>query len=275
MQGKAKKRTKTKIKDIDKDPLHLPARRTGHQIFAGFPSYSVIDVRHHFSRVRTKGESTLASLSLTIQRRNVLSGDSRSSRTRRSMGQPGTSSRRHREFLAERDRLGARRNDRSLSGERGTEGPDLSSISRRMSLSEEIQKLAAQIEFMKIVHMEMHNRHIKPKVGGYFSAHGHAHGHPSTAQSPIAKSSTASFILKSAVERGASAAAAAAVEDSTFPSGSLHRARRMEMLRERKAGKEREKEQKEKKKDREKEKATSQRQEPEQRELPHTSCEKV
>lgn len=60
------------------------------------------------------------------------SGDSGPSRTRRSMGQPGASSRRHREFLAKRNRLGARRNDRSLSGERGTEGPDLSSISRRI-----------------------------------------------------------------------------------------------------------------------------------------------
>ncbi|KAL2750657.1 putative G-protein coupled receptor CG31760 isoform X1 [Vespula maculifrons] len=203
-------------------------------------------------------------------------GDSGPSRTRRSMGQPGASSRRHREFLAKRNRLGARRNDRSLSGERGTEGPDLSSISRR--IISQIQKLAAQIEFMKIVHMEMHNRHIKPKVGGYFSAHGHTHGHPSAAQSPIAKSSTASFILKSAVERGASAAAAAAVEDSTFPSGSLHRARRMEMLRERKAGKEREKEKEKEKareKGREKEKVAAQQQEAEQRELPHSSCEKV
>lgn len=63
-------------------------------------------------------------------------------------------------------------------------------------LQEEIQKLAAQIEFMKIVHMEMYNRHIKPKAGGYFSTHGHGHSHPSSAQSPIAKSSTASFILK-------------------------------------------------------------------------------
>ncbi|XP_048509846.1 probable G-protein coupled receptor CG31760 isoform X2 [Athalia rosae] len=111
-------------------------------------------------------------------------------------------------------------------------------------LKEEIQKLAAQIEFMKIVHMEMHNRHIKPKAGGYFSTPGH--GHPSSAQSPIAKSSTASFILKaqhfcqSAVERGATAAAAAAVEDSTFPSGSLHRARRREMRRERERERERE-----------------------------------
>lgn len=35
---------------------------------------------------------------------------------------------------------------------------------------EEIQKLAAQIEFMKIVHMEINNRHVKPKVGGYFTA---------------------------------------------------------------------------------------------------------
>ncbi|XP_055635409.1 probable G-protein coupled receptor CG31760 isoform X2 [Toxorhynchites rutilus septentrionalis] len=36
-------------------------------------------------------------------------------------------------------------------------------------LKEEIQKLAAQIEFMKIVHMEMNNRHLKPKPGGYFT----------------------------------------------------------------------------------------------------------
>lgn len=36
-------------------------------------------------------------------------------------------------------------------------------------LQEEIQKLAAQIEFMKIVNMEVNNRHIKPKPGGYFS----------------------------------------------------------------------------------------------------------
>ncbi|XP_014602858.1 PREDICTED: probable G-protein coupled receptor CG31760 isoform X3 [Polistes canadensis] len=149
-------------------------------------------------------------------------------------------------------------------------------------LKEEIQKLAAQIEFMKIVHMEMHNRHIKPKPGGYFSAHGHTHGHPSTAQSPIAKSSTASFILRqSAVERGASAAAAAAVEDSTFPSGSLHRARRMEILRERKAEKEREREKErekksEKERDREREMVVgTQQEEMEQRELPHSSCEKV
>ncbi|XP_029678239.1 probable G-protein coupled receptor CG31760 isoform X1 [Formica exsecta] len=118
-------------------------------------------------------------------------------------------------------------------------------------LKEEIQKLAARIEFMKIVHMEVHNRHIKPKMGGYFSTHGHGHGHPSAGQSPIVKSSTASFILKqTAVERGATAAAAAAVEDSTFPSGSLHRARRMEMLRERKAERERERE-KERNKDKE------------------------
>lgn len=44
------------------------------------------------------------------------------------------------------------------------------------------------------------------------------------------------------MERGATAAAAAAVEDSTFPSGSLHRARRSEMLRERKAEREKERE---------------------------------
>ncbi|XP_058815924.1 probable G-protein coupled receptor CG31760 isoform X2 [Topomyia yanbarensis] len=44
-------------------------------------------------------------------------------------------------------------------------------------LKEEIQKLAAQIEFMKIVHMEMNNRHLKPKPGGYF-----------TLKSPLGKS---------------------------------------------------------------------------------------
>lgn len=134
-------------------------------------------------------------------------------------------------------------------------------------LKEEIQKLAAQIEFMKIVHMEMYNRHIKPKAGGYFSTHGHGHGHPSSAQSPIAKSSTASF-KQTAVERGARAAAAAAVDDSTFPSGSLHRARRMELLRERKAERERERE-----KDREKEREK----EPEkaQQEIAHSSDQKV
>lgn len=37
------------------------------------------------------------------------------------------------------------------------------------SPKEEIQKLAAQIEFSKIVAMEVHNRHLKPKPGGYFS----------------------------------------------------------------------------------------------------------
>ncbi|XP_076662126.1 putative G-protein coupled receptor CG31760 isoform X3 [Halictus rubicundus] len=125
-------------------------------------------------------------------------------------------------------------------------------------LKEEIQNLAAQIEYMKIVHMQTYNRHLKPKAGGYFNTHGHGHTHPSSAQSPIAKSSTASFILKqTAVERGASAAAAVAVEDSTFPSGSLHRARKMEIVKERKAERERERErekQKEKQKEKEREK---------------------
>ncbi|KAL1115882.1 hypothetical protein AAG570_006171, partial [Ranatra chinensis] len=36
-------------------------------------------------------------------------------------------------------------------------------------LKEEIQKLAGQIEFMKIVSMEVNNRHIRPKAGGYFA----------------------------------------------------------------------------------------------------------
>ncbi len=44
-------------------------------------------------------------------------------------------------------------------------------------LKEEIQKLAAQIEFMKIVNMEVNNRHLRPKPGGYF-----------TLQSPMGKS---------------------------------------------------------------------------------------
>lgn len=48
-------------------------------------------------------------------------------------------------------------------------------------MQEEIQKLAAQIEFMKIVHMEMHNRHLKPKPGGYFNAA----NTPAALQSPI------------------------------------------------------------------------------------------
>ncbi|XP_017783461.1 PREDICTED: probable G-protein coupled receptor CG31760 [Nicrophorus vespilloides] len=46
--------------------------------------------------------------------------------------------------------------------------PDL--YQENEELKEEIQKLAAQIEFMKIVHMEMNNRHIKPKPGSYFSS---------------------------------------------------------------------------------------------------------
>lgn len=36
-------------------------------------------------------------------------------------------------------------------------------------MQEEIQKLAAQVEFMRIVNMEMNNRHVKPKPGGYFN----------------------------------------------------------------------------------------------------------
>lgn len=48
---------------------------------------------------------------------------------------------------------------------------------------EEIQKLAAQIEFMKIVNMEINNRHIKPKPGGYFSMA----NVPNFVQSPMAR----------------------------------------------------------------------------------------
>jgi len=31
--------------------------------------------------------------------------------------------------------------------------------------------MAGTMEYMKIVHMEMQNRHLKPKAGGYFSGH--------------------------------------------------------------------------------------------------------
>lgn len=51
-------------------------------------------------------------------------------------------------------------------------------------LQEEVQKLAGQIEFMKIVHMEINNRHLKPKPGGYFTV-------VSAFQSPLGKGSTA------------------------------------------------------------------------------------
>ena len=39
-----------------------------------------------------------------------------------------------------------------------------------MLLQEQLQKLASHIEFCKIVSMGVHNRHLKPKVGGYFTA---------------------------------------------------------------------------------------------------------
>ncbi|XP_013180244.1 PREDICTED: probable G-protein coupled receptor CG31760 [Papilio xuthus] len=47
------------------------------------------------------------------------------------------------------------------------EAPDL--YQENEELKEEVQKLAAQIEFMKIVQMEMHNRHLRPRPGSYFS----------------------------------------------------------------------------------------------------------
>lgn len=61
------------------------------------------------------------------------------------------------------------------------EAPDL--YQENEELKEEIQKLAAQIEFMKIVHMEVNNRHVKPKTGGYFSSL----NAPSLIQSPLAR----------------------------------------------------------------------------------------
>ncbi|XP_065339192.1 probable G-protein coupled receptor CG31760 [Cloeon dipterum] len=54
------------------------------------------------------------------------------------------------------------------------EPPDL--YQENEELKEEVQKLAAQIEFMRIVHMEINNRHLKPKPGGYFSGGGNKGG---------------------------------------------------------------------------------------------------
>lgn len=47
---------------------------------------------------------------------------------------------------------------------------------------EEIQKLAAQIEYMKIVQMEINNRHVRPKTGGYFTTQLNA---PTVVHSPL------------------------------------------------------------------------------------------
>ncbi|KAI9583866.1 hypothetical protein GQX74_010201 [Glossina fuscipes] len=47
------------------------------------------------------------------------------------------------------------------------ESPDL--YQENEELKEQIQKLAHQIEFMKTVHMQINNRHLKPKPGGYFT----------------------------------------------------------------------------------------------------------
>ncbi|XP_067136225.1 probable G-protein coupled receptor CG31760 isoform X2 [Centruroides vittatus] len=59
------------------------------------------------------------------------------------------------------------------------ETPDL--YQENEELKEEIQKLAAQIEVMRIVHMEINNRHLKPKYGSFFSQ-------SNSAQSPVVKS---------------------------------------------------------------------------------------
>lgn len=59
------------------------------------------------------------------------------------------------------------------------ETPDL--YQENEELKEEIQKLAAQIEVMRIVHMEINNRHLKPKYGSFFSQ-------SNNAQSPVVKS---------------------------------------------------------------------------------------
>ncbi|XP_037927635.1 probable G-protein coupled receptor CG31760 [Teleopsis dalmanni] len=47
------------------------------------------------------------------------------------------------------------------------DSPDL--YQENEELKEQVQKLAHQIEFMKTVHMQMNNRHLKPKPGGYFT----------------------------------------------------------------------------------------------------------
>ncbi|XP_054266088.1 probable G-protein coupled receptor CG31760 [Macrosteles quadrilineatus] len=67
------------------------------------------------------------------------------------------------------------------------EAPDL--FQENEELKEEIQKLAGQMEFMKIVHMEMNNRHLKMKPGGYFSS-----GNTVVLQSPVSRTS-AGFVL--------------------------------------------------------------------------------
>ncbi|KAH9638803.1 hypothetical protein HF086_002043 [Spodoptera exigua] len=59
------------------------------------------------------------------------------------------------------------------------EPPDL--YQENEELKEEVQKLAAQIEFMKIVQMEMHNRHLRPRPGGYFTTNANS----AAPQSPI------------------------------------------------------------------------------------------
>ncbi|XP_050691307.1 probable G-protein coupled receptor CG31760 [Eriocheir sinensis] len=57
-------------------------------------------------------------------------------------------------------------------------------------LKEEIQKLAAQMEFMKIVHMEMNNRHLKPKPSGYFSDKNPAMAGPTSPSGPRSDTTT-------------------------------------------------------------------------------------
>lgn len=61
------------------------------------------------------------------------------------------------------------------------ESPDL--YLENEELKEEIQKLASQVEFMRIINMEMNNRHLKPKAGGYFNVFAN------NMQSPMSKGS--------------------------------------------------------------------------------------
>ena len=52
-------------------------------------------------------------------------------------------------------------------GKEGSQAKDI--YAENEELKEEIQKLAGQIQYLKIVGMLMENRHIKPKRDGYFS----------------------------------------------------------------------------------------------------------
>ncbi|KAI8042476.1 hypothetical protein M5D96_003789, partial [Drosophila gunungcola] len=87
------------------------------------------------------------------------------------------------------------------------ESPDL--YQENEELKEQVQKLAHQIEFMKTVHMQMNNRHLKPKPGGYFTITSTSFQAPyskntvSTAQTQTGKDETrqgTTTVLEDAIE---------------------------------------------------------------------------